>query len=166
MIGFTGSRSITKAQVKKVQSIVKAVMSKGLPVATGCAYGVDEAVRYVDPSITVFRVNSGEWGRGKSAYARRSTAMVKSLIGTERCGLVGFPTSECPVGVEPAREWRSGKPPSGTWSTIALAYGLNIPVVVFPLDGVKLPNWKGVQWIETAEWSGGFRCAPSQTSLF
>lgn len=73
------------------------------------------------------------YGSGKGAFVNRSVAMVKFLTGTDKGrGLIGFPDRPCPSGIYPSQDWTSGENPSGTWSTIALAIGLNIPVVLFP----------------------------------
>lgn len=52
---------------------------------------------------------------------------------------VGFPNKSCPMGIVPARTWRSGEPEgSGTWSTIALAIGHNIETWIMPIDECPL----------------------------
>jgi DNA-directed RNA polymerase specialized sigma24 family protein len=63
-------------------------------------------------------------------------------------GLIAWPTVPCPVNVFPSRAWRSGQPTSGTWSEIALAAGLQLPVFLFWAGSgpAPLPGWAGFSW--------------------
>ena len=159
MVGFTGSRSLGKQHEQLVHSLVSSIHSHGLTIAVGCAKGADAMVRKHDPQAELFAVASGHWGQGKNAYAARSAAMVKAIAQTHRSGLVGLVTSPCPSGIVPAKSWRSGKPVSGSWSTIALAAGLNVPIVVFLLGKHEheLPNWGNWATAGVGVWAGGWR---------
>ncbi|WP_144439403.1 hypothetical protein [Geminocystis sp. NIES-3709] len=55
--------------------------------------------------------------------------------------LFSFPSGVCPSGVVPARSWRSGSFPSGSWSSLALAVGLDMPCLVWLPSGVVAPSW-------------------------
>jgi hypothetical protein len=65
-------------------------------VSVGCARGVDALVRAYfrsSPSLLVFSVASGRFGSGRSAFARRSVACVRSVARGDRGLLVAFPSS-------------------------------------------------------------------------
>ena len=101
------------------------------------------------------------WWAGGSAsvplrgrLASRSIACVRSVVGTGAgAGLVAF------VSAFPSRSWGSGAFPScgtGSWSSVAAAAKLGLPVVVFPvgaLVGVAsaqfpvLPVTGGGSWV-------------------
>ena len=81
---------------------------------------------------------------------------------------VAFVAGPCPAGIVPARSWRSGRPASGSWSEVALAVGLGLPVVVFwcaPGSAV-LPSW-GSSWVPAGRgvWALGWRFVPPASSL-
>jgi len=168
LVGFCGSRSLPAAHAKLVAQVVAAVRAGGRGVAVGCAPGADALVRSACPEARVFSVASGRYGRGPQAYAARSAALVRAVAASgSGAGLVGFPAAPCPAGVAPARAWRVGSPPSGTWSSLALAAGLGVPVVVFPLGGARLPAWPGGSWVraDAAVWASGWRWSPAARQL-
>lgn len=113
------------------------------------------------------------WGATHSLparLARRSQHLVAALTwGRGRgAGLVGFVAAPPPRPVRAARSWVPCG--SGTWSTIALAAGHGIPVVVFPvrLSPSTLPAFSGGCWQPAASagvWARGWRWVPSQLSL-
>jgi len=101
--------------------------------------------------------------------AQRSAALVRAVACAGGGGLVAFPAAACPTGLVPAATWRSSG--SGTWSSLALAAGLGLPVVVFPLDWSPdlLPPWPGSAWSTAGAgvWAGGWRFSPAvQQALF
>lgn len=110
-------------------------------------------------------------GRTGAELARRSARMVAAAVASgPGAGLVAFVAAPCPVHP------RSGKPllpspssvqcfggfGSGTWSTLALAVGLRLPVVVFlsGLGRAALPTTWGGLWVSagpTGPWVQGYR---------
>ena len=80
-IGFSGSRSPSLAAAAALSDLLPFVPS-GSRVSVGCADGVDRLVRSFfseSPSLLVFSVESGRFGSGRSAFARRSIACVRSI---------------------------------------------------------------------------------------
>jgi hypothetical protein len=106
----------------------------------------------------------GTWGGTHTLVARlrrRSQHMVNSLWSGRACGsgLVAFVATPPPRPVRVGTSWSPCG--SGTWSTVALAAGLGLPVVVFPIQagaGV-LPAWPGGSWrpAGTGVWARGWR---------
>lgn len=84
-------------------------------------------------------------------------------------GFVGFVSSPCPTGLVPSPSPSacfSGFG-SGSWASLALAVGLKLPVVVFPVSpsgygrSPGLPAFWPGSWIPlSGVWAGGFRFAP------
>jgi len=172
---FCGSRSLP-ARCGDVAFAVVTSLPAGASVATGCASGADAMIRRACPAATVFSVASGEFGVGRAAFARRSAAMVQSIpLGGWVVGLV---SGACPVGVIPAKSWRSGDSISGSWSSIALAVGRGLSVGILWCDEGDpiLPVWPGGAWarVDFAPWSGAalfvplwvWSAAPVQSTLF
>lgn len=131
--GFTGPRDLAPRYRPLVVEVVRTTRESGRLIATGCAYGADQFVRTAAPGAIVYDVASGKWGHGRGRYAARSTALVRAVVryGGPRSCFVGFVSSPCPDGITPARSWRSGSPPSGSWSSLALAVGMGLPVSFF-----------------------------------
>jgi hypothetical protein len=130
-------------------------------------------VRQAAPGAVVFAVSSGQWGSGRGAFAARSAALVRAVAASgPGAGLVGFVAGPCPAGIEPARSWRAGSSASGSWSTVALAVGLGLPVVVFWCSSgpAQLPAWPGGAWAVAGPpggvWAAGWRWVPGQLGLF
>jgi hypothetical protein len=111
--------------------------------------------------------------------ASRSAALVSAVAasGAGR-GLVGLVSSSCPAGLGPSSspsECFSGYG-SGSWASLALAAGLGLPVVVFPVGALASTGSAGVlpaswgSWISLGSsgsaWSGGFRLVPASPELF
>lgn len=160
VVGFSGSRSPSSASVAAVREVAGFVSA---PVAVGCARGVDAVARELFPSASVLAVSSGRWGSGRGAFAARSSALVRSLVGGG-CLLV-FPASPCPAGLLPSRSSSRcfGGFGAGSWSTAALALGLGVPVAVFLPPGVPSP----LLWGLSSVGGGWFVSAPpAQLSLF
>jgi hypothetical protein len=152
LVGFCGSRHLPASFAPAVGRVVAAVLSSGRGVAVGCAPGADALVRQAAPGAVVFPVASGRWGSGRRALAARSAALVRAVAASgPGAAFVGFVAAPCPPGVVPARSWRSGSPPSGSWSTLALAAGRGLPVTAFwySCSNILLPNWPGGRWQQT-----------------
>lgn len=162
VVGVSGCRRLGRRFAPVVAAVCRSVVLAGRGVAVGCASGADRFARAAAPSAVVFSVASGRFGSGRAAFARRSAALVQFVAaGGPGSGFVGFVSSPCPAGVAPGRVWRSGSPPSGSWSSLALAAGLGLPVVVFWCGGGApvLPSSWG-RWVAAAAagpWAGGWR---------
>lgn len=168
MVGFCGSRSLPARFAGQVAAVVSAV-AEGGPVAVGCAAGADALVRAACPSAAVFRASA--FGSGRGAFAARSAALVRAVVASPSPLLVGFVASASPAGVVPSSSWRSGRPPSGSWSSLALGIGLGCAVsLVWCASGpARLPVWAGGAWAagslgQVACWS--WVPAALQPSLF
>jgi hypothetical protein len=149
--GVCGSRALGPPWSGWVRAVVAGALRAGFSsVTTGCASGADAAARAACPPgrLVVFAVASGRFGSGRSAFARRSAALVRALARDPGSALAGFVRSPCPPGVTPARAWRSGRPASGSWSSLALAVGLGLPILVFwcAPGPPALPAWSGGEW--------------------
>ena len=139
VIGFSGSRRPGGAIPAHVLLGAIASVPSSAEVVVGCASGVDAVVRVACPHATVFTVASGQFGRGKSAFARRSIACVQAVANADCGGLwVSFPGSMCPPGLLPSASSSrcfSGSG-SGSWASLAYALGCGIPCLVFSPCGI------------------------------
>jgi hypothetical protein len=171
-VGFSGSRSPSSSAVSALSALVPLVPARGCRVSVGCAAGVDALVRSAfrsSPSLLVFSVASGRFGSGRSAFARRSVACVRSVA---RSGvLVVLPSSpSCPAGVVPSRSFFGGG--SGSWGSAAFALGCGRSVLLWLPSGCLPPAWSGVSWSVSGAapvgcwWFGVPVAAPVQLSLF
>ena len=99
VVGFSGSR-VSGGPLCVAARGACASVPPGVPVSVGCASGVDAVVRGAFPRATVFAVSSGRWGSGRGAFARRSAALVRSLL--PGGVLVVLPLGPCPGVVSPS----------------------------------------------------------------
>ncbi len=162
VVGFSGSRVAAEGAEEAIAEISSFVSSSSV-VAVGCAKGVDQIARELFSEARVFSVASGEYGQGKSAFARRSMACVENCQG----GLwLSFPAGPCPVGLSPSRSSSrcfSGFA-AGSWSSLAFALGLGcrcavwLPPSVSPPAGWGLVAAGGGWWVSSP--------SPVQLSLF
>jgi hypothetical protein len=174
-VGFSGSRSPSRGAVAALSELLPLVPSL-CRVSVGCARGVDALVRAYfrsSPSLLVFSVASGRFGSGRSAFARRSVACVRSVARGDRGLLVAFPSSPvCPAGVRPSRSFNGEG--SGTWGSVALALGRGRRVLLWLPSGSLPPVWSGVSWscagalltCSGCWWLGVSVLPPVQLSLF
>lgn len=146
VVGFSGSR-VSGGPLCSVALVACGAVPPGVPVSVGCASGVDAVVRGAFPRATVFAVSSGRWGSGRGAFARRSAALVRSLL--PGGVLVVLPLGPCPGVVSPSpvasRCWCGGG--SGSWASAAFALGLGLPVALWAPAGVP--------WFVSAACLGG-----------
>ena len=130
VVGFAGSR-VSGGPLCVAARGACASVPPGVPVSVGCASGVDAVVRSAFPRATVFAVSSGRWGSGRGAFARRSAALVSSLL--PGGVLVVLPLGPCPGVVSPSpvasRCWCGGG--SGSWAAAAFALGLGLRVALW-----------------------------------
>ena len=113
--------------------------------------------------------------------ANRSATLVSAAASSgPGSGLVGFVSSACPPTLVPSPSPSvafSGHS-SGSWGSLALAAGLGLPVVVFPVSpsgygrGSELPRFWPGSWApveRSSSWVGGSRFVPDpppQGALF
>ena len=130
--GFSGCRRVAPPLVGRVAGWVSGL---GLPVLVGCASGVDRAARVSVGSAgcRVFRACSS----APSALVARSVSFVSALSASSRPVLVSFPSVPCPAGLRPSARWVSVG--SGSWSSLALALGSGVPVLLSP--SAVVPAW-------------------------
>ena len=168
VVGFSGSRRPGGAISSGALLGALAAVPASAQVVVGCASGVDAVVRLACPHAQVFSVASGQFGQGKSAFARRSIACVQSVAAAGASGLwVSFPASACPVGLlssASSSKCFSGSG-SGTWASLALAVGLGVQALVFLPAGVECPAGWGFEPLPGLKgWFSSVR-APVQLSL-
>ena len=157
LVGFGGSRSLSPAWAGLVGRVVVAVARAGRGVAVCSGAGASALVRQAWQAALVFSPSFA----GRGALPARASACVRACAAAgPGSAWVAFVSGPCPTGVMPARAWRSGRPASGSWSEVALAVGLGLPVVVFwcaPGSAV-LPSWGGA-WAPAGRgvWAAGWR---------
>jgi len=122
-----------------------------------------------DAGARVFWRAGGVFGSLRVRLARRTEALVRAVAGSSgRRGLVAFVASPCPLDVAPSSRFAGFG--SGSWGAVALAVGLGLPVVVFPVCGAgpaALPGWWGGHWVPVASsglWASAFRFVPLSAS--
>ena len=168
-IGFSGSRSPSPAAAAALSDLLP-LISPYSRISVGCADGIDRLVREFfsgSPSLLVFSVASGRFGSGRSAFARRSVACVRSVARGDRGLLVVLPSSPvCPAGVFPARRFFGGG--SGSWGSAAFALGSGRRVLLWLPGSASPPAWAGVDWErwQACWWLGVPVPPPAQLSLF
>lgn len=166
VVGFSGSRSA--AGLSSAFAAAAGCVPSGASVFVGCARGVDELARSAFPSARVFSVASGTWGRGRGAFAARSSAFV-SAVSSAGGVLVSLPApgSVPAAGLVPSssssRCFSGGG--SGSWASLAFALGLGVPCAVWLGSGAAPAGW-GLSPVPG--WSGWFSFVRSgvQLSLF
>ncbi len=158
-IGFSGSRAPSKEAQKALKELLNLV-PVGAKISVGCARGVDAIARnyFRNFNLEVFSVASGQFGVGKAAFARRSSACVLSVA--EDGLLVAVPSSAAPDGIKVGKSFNGRG--SGTWGSIAYALGHGRRVLVW---ADKVPNWGKVSWskLDNNWWLG---IPVAQLSLF
>ncbi len=159
VVGFSGSRSPAPGAESAIAEIASFVPSSSV-VAVGCARGVDQIARELFALARVFSVASGDYGKGKSAFARRSMACVEACQG----GLwLSFPASSCPPGLMPGKKAFNGYG-SGSWSSLGYAIGLDIRSVLWLPSSISPPAGWGLSPCGGSWWLSS--PAPVQLSLF
>jgi len=158
-VAFSGSRVAGSSAVASCRALLPALSGLSVPVAVGCASGVDSAVRSAFPHCSVFSVSSFLVGGrvARASFARRSSALVSWCVSGGGL-LVAFPLGSCPSGVRPSVSF-SGRG-SGTWGSVALAVsGCSVLVVA--------PAGASASWFGSL--AASFRClgtAPCGGSLW
>jgi hypothetical protein len=163
IVGFSGSRHLSGAGLAALDLLFPLVPS-GCHVVVGCASGADLAVRSAFASggrLCVFAVESGRWGSGRSAFARRSAAVVAAVPAGGL--LVVVPSGAAPAGVVPSRSFSGCG--SGSWGSAALALGTGRRVLLWLPTGAVPPAWSSVSWSSVGGWWLGVSSS-GQLSLF
>jgi hypothetical protein len=163
-IGFSGSRSLSGAGLAALTSLFPLVPA-GCHVVVGCAAGADLAVRsefIICGRLCLFAVDSGRWGSGRAAFARRSVAIVEAVPSGGLLVVVPGSVSP-PPGVVPSRSFHGGG--SGSWGSAALALGTGRRVLLWLPVGAVPPVWAGVSWSAVGGWWLGVS-GSGQLSLF
>ena len=145
-IGISGTRSPNpNLEQYASRAIGRLIETTKATVVTGCANGIDAIARETTPRsrLQVFRVATGEFGTGPSAFALRSIRVVETI--TEKKGLwLSFPGQPCPGGLKPSEkpsECFCGKG-SGSWAALALAMGKGIHSLAYLGTITPPPNWQ------------------------
>lgn len=165
LVGFGGSRCLSSAWSASVSGVVASVVGAGRGVAVCSGAGASAFVRAACPSVVFAPAFVGT-----GALPARASACVRACAASgSGSGWVAFVSGPCPAGVVPASSWRSGRPASGSWSEVALAVGLGLPVVVFwcAPGPVALPAWDGGAWVPAGRgvWASGWRFVPAAVLL-
>jgi len=155
-VGFTGSRHLSGRAYTHLQRTVTALAAAGKPLHVGCARGADAAVRSASPHslLTVHRATT----RRPFHLVQRSIRMVNALAAAQSPLLVATPLGEPPKRFTPSSHWQSCG--SGSWSTVLLAAGLCIPVIL--LHSQPPMWWQGWQPLSLHPFAGGYYL-PAQT---
>jgi hypothetical protein len=132
-VGFSGSRCPDRASLNALASVVRFVPVSAV-VLVGCARGIDGAVRDSFEHALVLRAVHMPGLPHAVSLVTRSTLLVWSLVRPAgRSLLVSLPSRECPPGllptVDPRRAFRGLG--SGSWATLALAVGHDVPALLY-----------------------------------
>lgn len=145
-IAVTGPRQLTPTQYEQAfQDLTALATDSNWHV--GDASGLDalaiEVGHKQNAHVTLYRKKQNLPYRAQGA--ERSTRMIKALAAVGGT-LHAWPNKSAPLELQPSRSWPKGAAGSGTWGTIALAVGLDCPVVLHPLSaGIQLPAWLTAQ---------------------
>jgi len=145
-IAFTGPRTLSKEHEKRIHQIfLSLVTEEEQEWHVGDALGLDAFVRRAHPYFAGHTAGLGDLaiyeveGREPRDFAERSRRMIKAITLLPNPHLYAFPIVSCPKGCKPSAN-PTGKG-SGAWLTIAYATYWKIPVKLFPLVDISLPDW-------------------------
>lgn len=148
-LGISGSRAPDPGSLAALADL--AGLAPDAPLIVGDQRGIDAAAAGHWPHAQVER-RADDTPR---ALVARSIQMLDRLGAEARPLLAAFPARPCPARVAPGPRWCSGQPPSGTWSTLALAVGRGLPAAVWLPEPLLPPlEWKlrylgGGWWMST-----------------
>lgn len=128
-VGFAGSRSGVGA--RRAALLAAAAAAASAVVFTTCGSGVPAAAARV-PGALVWSAAEPPFAHlpPRARLAARASAFVRALAAAPAPVLLAFPGGPAPAGLRPGlRSWQACG--SGTWSEVAQAFGLGVPVVVF-----------------------------------
>ncbi len=146
--GFGGSRSASPSCLAEARRILSA-LPPSAQIVTTCGRGVP-SLAAARPGAVVFRASDLP-SLGRAAFAARASAAVRHLARQPRPLFVCFPARPAPAPIRPGlRSWQSCG--SGSWSEVALAAGLGVPVLVFLPAGIQPPASLGAWQLVRPGW--------------
>lgn len=167
-VGFAGSRA--GAGAGAAGRLAGAAAAAGCSVLASCGSGAPAAaLAAAGAAGRLFSVAAPQFAAlpFPARLAARAAAFVRALAASPAPVLLCWPGCPAPAGLLPGRSWQSCG--SGSWSELALAVGLAVPVVVFLPPGVQPPAGWGVWSVAVVgPFAGGWslRPAAAQLSLF
>lgn len=148
-VGFSGCRLLPSHTFPQVAAVVQAVATARASVFVGDATGFDALVTEAAALVFHAPVVFSPQFPGPRGLVARSATLVQTVAGAtvpqswrNAPRFFAWPTIACPATISPAPAWKSGR--SGTWSSIALALGLGLPVVIMGAHEPP-PRWS-VSW--------------------
>lgn len=131
-IVFSGSRSPGSQAFYSCSQLLPVIQSFSGAVGVGCASGIDQLIRSVFPSATVFSVQQPI---SRASFAKRSQRLL--LWGFARSGLlIAFPSGPASPHLCPSRSFKGYG--SGSWGSVAFAIGWGLPVLlVLPIASMQ-----------------------------
>lgn len=164
-VGFAGSRSGRGSG--RAGALAAAAAAAGVPVFATCGRGAPAAaLAAAGPLGRCWSVRSAQWSRlpWRARFAARAGACVRALAAAPAPALVCWPGTPAPAALRPGRSWRPCG--SGSWSELALAAGLRVPVFVFlPPAATPPAGWGWFTAVSAGPLAGSWSLAPA-TSLF
>jgi len=163
-VGFAAFRRSPSAVRSAAAAAAVAAVGRGaslfVPAPAGRAPSVASSVLAAVPpsAVSLFSVSFS----GPGALPARAAAALRALASAPAPVLLAWPGRPCPSSLAgPSRSWVSCG--SGSWSEIALALGLGVPVVLF---GAAPPPWVSVgrSW-SAGPLAGGVLLLPSAPRL-
>lgn len=150
-VPFFGSRRLAAPVVAPaVSALLGRLAVAGCVPAAGGLGGVSAALRSLAPAFGLAPVWFAPSSFAPAALVARAVSLVRFAAAVPGpapfpcpARALAFVAGPCPAGVVPASSWRSGSVPSGTWSELALAFGLGLSVCVVwcaPAPA-SLPPW-------------------------
>ena len=173
-IGISGSRRPSAASLTALHSLLAIIRHRQAAhtptalIVTGCARGVDQAVRASVPPPQLRIVTAT--GPQPGLLAARSTRAVRCVALAGGTGLwCAFPAGPCPPGLAPSpspSHCFAGHG-SGTWASLALALGSGLACLAWLHPGWVPSAW-GLRPLLGPHHAAGWVTAPGagQASLF
>jgi hypothetical protein len=143
IVGISGSRQPSPRSVVACRLVTWAVSPRAR-VFVGCARGIDSIPRTLIPGSGLNIFSAHHYGKGRSSFAARSCAMIRSLVANKGL-LCSFPDTTCPKGLEPS--WASAHAfsgrGSGSWASLSFAIGLELPCLIYLPEQISPPpSWE------------------------
>jgi hypothetical protein len=154
-VGFCGSRSLVGSAAAQVCTLASVAARSETAVYTTCGTGAAAAARACAPTAIVFSRTFA----GHGALPARATRFIRALAAAPAPVLLCWPGRSCPMGLQPGSRWQSCG--SGSWSELALAVGLGVPVRVFLPPPLSPPlSWGNWLCIEAGSFTGAWALRP------
>ncbi len=154
-VGFFGSRALIGSATAQVCTLASEAVMAGTAVYTTCGTGAAAAARACAPTAIVFSRTFA----GHGALPARATRFVRALAVAPAPVLICWPGRSCPMGLLPDSRWQPCG--SGSWSELALAVGLDVPVRIFlpPMCSPPLA-WGNWTVVDAGSLSGAWALRP------